>query len=328
MAEDFPRDRDRHPLDDAYWAAKRPALERIEAPALVCASWSDHGLHTRGSLEGFERIGSAQKWLYTHGGRKWHTFYSPEARDLQRRFFDHFLKGEPNGWEGTPRVRLAVRRSRDVWDVRPEPNWPLAGVTYVPLYLDAATGTLRAEPPVEEGVARYDPNARGGSRDRASFVHRFEHDAELTGGMTLRLWVSTSAGDDMDLFVLLRKLDAMGNEVYFYGYNGFDRDGVAKGWLRVSHRALDRERSRPGRPWHTHAQRQPVKPGDVVPVEIEVLASSTYFEAGASLRLDVLGHDAARYPAFKHGRSVNRGEHAIYAGGHYPSALLTPFVRR
>jgi predicted acyl esterase len=120
----------------------------------------------------------------------------------------------------------------------------------------------------------------------------------------------------------------MGNEVYFYGYNGFDRDGVAKGWLRVSHRALDRERSRPGRPWHTHAQRQPVKPGDVVPVEIEVLASSTYFEAGASLRLDVLGHDAARYPAFKHGRSVNRGEHAIYAGGHYPSALLTPFVRR
>src|SRR5258708_1175549 len=100
MAEDFPRDRDRHPLDDTYWAAKRPALERIEVPALVCASWSDHGLHTRGSLEGFERIGSAQKWLYTHGGRKWETFYASETRDLQRRFFDHFLKGEPNGWGG------------------------------------------------------------------------------------------------------------------------------------------------------------------------------------------------------------------------------------
>src|SRR6266700_3100876 len=50
MNENFPADRDQHPLDDAYWEAKCPGLERIEVPALVCASWSDHGLHTRGSL--------------------------------------------------------------------------------------------------------------------------------------------------------------------------------------------------------------------------------------------------------------------------------------
>lgn len=328
MAEDFPQERDRHPLDDVYWAAKRPALERIEVPTLICASWSDHGLHTRGSLEGFERIGSTQKWLYTHGGRKWQTFYSPEARDMQRRFFDHFLKGELNGWEETPRVRLVVRRSRDVSDVRTESDWPLAGVSYIPLYLDAGAGTLRPEPPVVDGIVRYDPSVRRGPRDRASFVYRFEHDTELTGGMTLRLWVSTSAGDDLDLFVLLRKLDTAGNEVYFYGYNGYARDGVAKGWLRASHRALDPARSRPGRPWHTHLQRQPVRPGEVVPVEIEIIASSTAFEAGARLQLDVLGHDAARYPAFKHGRSVNRGEHAIHTGGRYPSVLLTPFFKR
>lgn len=41
LDEDFPAQRDRHPLDDASRAEKRPALERIEAPALVCASWSD-----------------------------------------------------------------------------------------------------------------------------------------------------------------------------------------------------------------------------------------------------------------------------------------------
>ena len=52
------------------------------------------------------------------------------------------------------------------------------------------------------------------------------------------------------------------------------------------------------------------------------------FEAGTRLCVEVLGHDAARYPAFKHGRSVNRGTHSIYAGGRYPSALLTPFVNR
>ena len=65
LAEDFPTDRDQHPLNDEYWAAKRPILEEIEVPALVCASWSDQCLHTRGSLEGFERIGSRHKWLYT-----------------------------------------------------------------------------------------------------------------------------------------------------------------------------------------------------------------------------------------------------------------------
>jgi uncharacterized protein len=59
-------------------------------------------------------------------------------------------------------------------------------------------------------VVQYDP--RGGPHDRASFFYRFEHETELTGAMTLSLWVSTSEGDDMDLFVLLRKFDATGKE--------------------------------------------------------------------------------------------------------------------
>jgi hypothetical protein len=83
--------------------------------------------------------------------------------------------------------------------------------------------------------------------------------------MSLKLWVSTSEGDDMDLFVLLRMLDGADREVHFYGYNGFERDSVAKGWLRVSHRALDPARSRPSRPWLTHRERQPLTPGQVVP---------------------------------------------------------------
>src|SRR5260370_19180868 len=110
----------------------------------------------------------------------------------------------------------------------------------------------------------------------------------------------------MDLFVLLRKFDATGKEVYFYGYNGFAKDGVAKGWLRVSHRALDPERSRPGRPWHTHRQRQPVQPDEVVPVEIEVLASSTHFEPGTPPSLEVLSPEPPPYPAFTHGPSPHR----------------------
>ena len=320
MAEDFPADRDVHPLDDAYWAGKRPALERIECPALVCAGWADQGLHTRGSLEGFERIGSAEKWLFTHGGRKWETFYSPEAKHVQRRFLDRYVKGERNGWEAAPRVCLAVRRNRDTVRLRQADAWPIP-VSYTPLFLDAANGTMAPELPSAASVASYDPRRRS---ERASFSHRFLDDTELTGSMALALWVETTEGDDLDVFAVVRKFDAAGREVHFYGYNGLARDGVAKGWLRASHRERDPMRSRPGRPFHTHRVRLAVQPGEIVPLEIEILASSTLFEAGSTLRLDVLGTDAERYPAFRHGRTVNRGRHCLHTGAACPSKSTDP----
>jgi hypothetical protein len=263
----------------------------------------DQGLHTRGSLEGFERLGSRHKWLFTHGRRKWETFYSAEAKDYQRRFLDHFLKGEENGWEKTPRVRLEIRQNRTRYAVRSEPAWPLQNVDYRPLYLDANDGLLHPTGRRDSGKAVYEPQTR---TSRASFIYRFQGEAELTGSMSLKLWVSTTEGDDLDLFVLARKSNADGREVCFSGYNGFAKDGVAKGWLRVSHRALDSGRSRPGRPMHAHLREEKVRAGEIVPVQIEILASSTLFEPGSSLRVDILATDPARYPAFKHGRSVSR----------------------
>jgi predicted acyl esterase len=144
--------------------------------------------------------------------------------------------------------------------------------------------------------------------------------------MTLKVWVSTTDGDDLDLFVVVRKFDTDGREVCFPGYNGFARDAVAKGWLRASHRALDLSLSRPGRPWHTHRAAEPVSAGEIVPVEIEILASSTLFESGSRLQLDLLGTDAARYPAFRHKQSVNRGDHFIHTGGAHDSYLLIPIA--
>jgi predicted acyl esterase len=326
MAEDFPAERDQHPFDDDWWASKRPRLDAIDVPALVCGSWSDHGLHTRGSFEGFEDIGSRDKWLFTHGRRKWETFYSAEARDLQRRFFDRYLKGEENGWEHTPRVRLEARKTRDDYAVRWEPSWPLPATAYTPLYLDAKTGRLVEEPVADVATAQYQATGRR-NRDHAWFVHRWSNQTELTGSMSLKLWVSTSDGDDLDLFVVIHKLGPDGDEVFFYGFNGFPNDAVAKGWLRVSNRETNPSRSRPGRPWHTHRLRQPVTPGDIVPVEVEILPSSTLFESGSSLVVEILGRDAARYPAFRHRRTVNRGNHTIHTGGSFDSQLLVPRLR-
>jgi len=322
MAEDFLANVERHPLIDSYWREKQPALEQIEVPALVCASWSDQGLHTRGSFEAFARISSKQKWLYTHGRKKWETYYSPEALATQKRFLDHFLKGQDNGWNEIPPVRIELRKAYYQHELRYEQQWPLPNTRLTPLYLDGASNTLSTTMPATEAIAIYDPIKNG-----ARFSLRFSDPVELTGETKLRLWVSTSEGDDLDLFVVLRKFNAKNKEVFFCGYNGYEKDAVAKGWLRVSHRALDREKSRPSRPYHTHEQIEKLVPGRIVPIEIEILPSSTWFEAGSRLELSVLGSDGAKYPAFKHKNTVNHGKHSIYCGGHYDSHLLVPLIR-
>jgi predicted acyl esterase len=140
----------------------------------------------------------------------------------------------------------------------------------------------------------------------------------------LKLWASTSEGDDLDLFVVLRKLDSNGREVFFSGFNGYQRDGVAKGWLRASHRGLDPSRSTVLRPWHSHARIEKLRSGDIVPLEIEIWPSATLFEMGSTLQLTIQGHDAARYPGFAHRELVNRGRHTIFTGGPYDSCLTIP----
>jgi putative CocE/NonD family hydrolase len=292
LAEDFLAERLRHPLDDAYWSSKRPILENIEVPALVCASWSDHGLHTRGSIEGFERISSREKWLFTHGRKKWETFYGEEALAFQKRFLDCFLRDADNGMIQEPRIRLEVRKSYYRHAVRREDNWPGASVQPVRFYLCASALALRPEPVDEVSSVQYRSTGNK-EKDRAAFSLRFDKPTEATGGMRLKLWVGASEGEDLDLFVVIQKFDSDGREVFFSGYNRYERDAAAKGWLRVSHRELDPTRSTPLRPWLSHTRIQKLQPGEIVPVEIEIWPSSTLFEAGSTLRLTIQGHDAA-----------------------------------
>ena len=220
-----------------------------------------------------------------------------------------------------PKVRLEVRKSFYQQEVRSEESWPPTSAQPALLYLCANTRSLQRQPVASEGKVQYRPTSRNG---RAVFSLRFERAVELIGSMRLKFWVSTSEGDDLDLFVVLRKLDSTGREVFFSGYNGYERDAVAKGWLRASHRELDPSRSAPLRPWHCHTHIQKVHSGDIVPLEIEIWPSATLFEAGSTLQLTIQGHDAARYPAFRHRKLVNRGSHTIFTGGPYDSCLAVP----
>ena len=83
----------RRPLRDEWWRGLAPALDGIEVPALICGSFSDNNLHTRGSFRGWQHISSPDRFLYTHRGGKWATFYADGARAAQLRFFDRYLRG-------------------------------------------------------------------------------------------------------------------------------------------------------------------------------------------------------------------------------------------
>jgi uncharacterized protein len=323
--EDLEAETREHPFLDAFWQSKAADLARIKVPAYIVASWSDQGLHTRGTLEGFKQIRSGQKWLEVHGRKKWYYYYEPQSVRRQQAFFDHFLLGKTTELEQWPKVRLEVRERYYVGDVRAEDEWPVARTEYQKLYLNGATGALQSRPVVDVGTV-------GGYPDRAVFDFSFEHATDLVGHMKLKLFVSTQQGDDMDLFVAVQKIDVDGKLVPFTYYAQFEDGPVALGWLRVSHRELDHERSTEFQPVLKHLREQKLAVGEIVPVDIEIWPSATSFAKGEHLRLVVQGSDIYRYPEplvyARHEDSVNTGQHVIHAGGEYESYLLVPVVPR
>ena len=319
-----------HPLYDAYWQSKDVALQDITTPAFVVASWSDQGLHTRGTLEAFKHMSSRQKWLEVHGRKKWAHYYQPSSREKQRQFFDHFLKGTDDRVLSWPPVQIEVRQSAAHYTIRNENEWPLARTRYTPLYLDATTGTLAGSQPATAAVVSYNSESPA---ERAHFDYTFREPAELTGHMKLRLWVRTEEADDMDLFVALQKLDRSGQEVGFVFYAFYENGPVALGWLRASHRELDVQRSSSYQPVHRHVREIPLERGVPTPLDIEIWPSSTQFEAGESLRVVVQGHDIytealPNLPFARHQELRNRGRHILHTGGAFDAHLLVPLIPR
>lgn len=314
-----------HPYDDEYWASKRPDLEAIEVPAFVVASWSDHGLHTRGTLEGYRKASSTHKWLMVHGRKKWQNYYQKDNLQRQTLFFDRFLKDIPNEIDTWHPIAIEVRDRYYQGEMRHEQEWPLARTLYTPLSLDARAGRLTPGAVEDEAEATYDA-ATGSLR----FDHTFKQDTEITGYSKLRLWVSAEGADDMDLFVAIQKLDANGDKVGFPFFSTFEDGNAALGWLRVSRRELDEKRSTPYQPRYTHQRDQFLSDGEIVPVDIEIWPSSTFFHAGETLRLVVQGHDINQYAeglfAQRHEYLHNSGQHHIHTGGPYDSHLLLSII--
>jgi predicted acyl esterase len=127
-------------------------------------------------------------------------------------------------------------------------------------------------------------------------------ETEISGPSALKLFVSSSTSD-ADLFVVLRVFAADLKEIVFQG--AIDpHTPIAQGWLRASHRKLDRNLSRGYRPYHAHDKKHPLKPGEVVEIDIEIWPTSVVVPAGHRIGLSILGRDY-QYSGASGGRLSN-----------------------
>ena len=271
-------------MDGPYYRERSADLAKVAIPLLTAANWGGQGLHPRGNFEGFMRSASSRKWLEVHGGSHWAPFYTDYGRKLQLAFFEHFLKDARNGWERRPRVQLNVRHPGERFELRMENEWPLARTQWTRYYLDPQGLRLARQAPRAGQALAYDPMGDG-----VTFSMTAERETEITGPAALKLYVS-SATADADLFIVLRVFDPAGKEVLFQG--ALDpKTPVGQGWLRASHRKLDRELSLPYRPYHTHDDKQPLKPGELVELDIEIWPTCIVVPEGWRIALTIRGRD-------------------------------------
>jgi predicted acyl esterase len=335
--EDIVTEAERYPLMNELWENKIPRFDRITVPAYVVASYSNT-LHTAGTFRAWRRMASSEKWLRIHNTQEWPDYYDEANVEDLRRFFDRYLKGADNGWEQTPRVRYAVHDLEGGDRInQPAHAFPPEGVTSTKYYLDGRSRTLRAEAPAAAAMAAYDAVGKPGL---VSFTVRFDEATIMVGYPKARLWVEAKGADDMDLFVLIQKLDAYGTPLQQFTvpnqgamlhdltergasilrYKGSD------GRLRVSARHLDETLSTEAVPAHSFDRVEKLAPGEIVAIEIDLLPIGLAFHPGEQLRFIISGQNllGPMMPGVRDYTPANSGQHVVHTGGPYASYLQLP----
>jgi predicted acyl esterase len=330
-----------HPMDDEYHRERSPIWSKVTIPILSSGNWGGQGLHARGNFEGFVRAASKQKWLEVHGLEHFTEFYTRYGVKLQKRFFDHFLKGIDNDWKKQPPVQLQIRTVKGFLQ-RGENEWPLARTRWTRLYLSPTDRSLRWEPVKAKDSVTYE--ALG---DGVTFrTPPLKQETEITGPVAAKLFVSSST-TDADLFVVLRVFAPDGSEVVFQG--ALDPHApIGQGWLRASHRKLEPKLSTEYRPYHTHDVVEPLTPGKIYEVDVEIWPTCIVVPAGYHIALTVQGKDY-EYPGegvrlasyvmkgcgpFLHNDPQDRppaifgGKVTLYAGGDNDAYVLLPIISK
>ena len=328
--EDILAEAERYPLMNDLWENKIPAFEQITVPAYVVASYTNT-LHTAGTFRAWRRIASQDKWLRIHNSQEWPDYYDEANRDDLRRFFDRYLKDVDNGWESTPRVRYSVLdlEGGDRVGIFAD-EFPPAEVISTKYYLDGRARVLSAEAPTDGVEAAYDVDS---NPNAVSFIKTFDRETVMVGYPKAHLWVEARGAQDLDLFVLVQKLDAYGTPLAQFtvpNHNARIHDLTdhgatvlrykgSDGRLRVSARHLDVALSTDDVPAHTFDRVEKLSAGEIVDVEIDLLPIGLVFHPGEQLRFVISSRNllGTLMPAIREYVGANRGQHVIHTGGQH-----------
>jgi len=355
MGVDLPGHLLAHQTYDEWWQERSPfeRLREVTVPVFSIGLWGKVGLHLRGNLVGFEEVGGPKK-LLVMGARgveeAAHLFDQPDFHERELLpFYDHFLKGVPNGVMEGPPVRLFVR---GVDQYRSEQEWPPKSAEHVAYYLGGErSNSVRSlndgslsitRPSAKESATSYaypDPQWRVGvvamGEWGPDFVGRtltftspaMEQDLEVTGQIVLELYAASDQVDT-DFFVKLADQHPQGAGVAANGRPP-DFTNVSKGWLKASHREKDTSRSTRERPFYSHRSPQPIEPGRVYRFDIEIHPASYVFRRGHRIRLEISNGDSRLTDSyFTHLYLPHKmGVDTIYHDVDRPSRLLLPVMR-
>jgi putative CocE/NonD family hydrolase len=231
-------------------------------------------------------------------------------RDLQLRWFDHWLKGTETGPLDEPPVKLFVMGA-NVW--RDEEDWPLARAVDTSFYLREGS-RLSLETPIAEKPDRYDydpadpvPSMGGpfggassgyaaGPFDQRPIESRadvlvyttlpLDRDTEVTGPIWVHLW-ATSSAPDTDFVARLVDIYPDGRSI-----------NLTDGIIRARYRDFP-----------NGAPPSLIDPGQPYAYTIDLWATSNVFKAGHRIGLQVTSSCFPRWD-----RNPNTG-HAFGADG-------------
>jgi predicted acyl esterase len=288
-----------HPFRDSYWTQDPASLmSRVHIPILGCINWQDTTVYTHAFNEFRDGFDPNTTWLV--GGDGAHGD-CPIARARRVRFLDHYLKHIDNGWQNTPHLLLVHEVSSSPGRDKVPDNaggWQSSFATWsdvtkaikpVALYPRAGGLLALARPTRPEPADSYTYGAPSTNvpttynyplvpgSELTYTTPRLAHDAEFLGSGSANLWMSSTA-IDTDVQITLSEIRPDGQEEF-----------VDNGWLKLSHRKLDRPGSSVLRPLHTDLQSdaEPLSPGVPVLARVEIQPFNHVFRAGSAIRLSI-----------------------------------------
>ena len=303
-------------------------------------------LHWLGAQHYFQNVKAPRKLIFTgpaHLERPFHEYH-----DEIIRWYDHWLKGIDNGIMDEPPVRYWLMGANE-W--RTATDWPLPDTEWRTLYLgDWERLTLNSPPPAGEvGRAAVEPDVFTQMPLKKTMkIERLRYmtvplaqDLTVAGPISLILYAAIDKTDTNWIVVL----KDVGPDISVVTARPGERTvpenlperELTRGWLKASYRAIDPTRSKTGEPFHklTRDSIKPVRPGEIVEYQIQILATANQFKAGHRLCLEITSMDAptgtgamtdVEYIPYHVCRSETV-THSVYHDAAHPSHLLIPVIR-